>query len=85
MRAYKELLKPIMDRSSGMRRPWDVMMFCKAAARMSSQTINAVGLSSLCRSSRKHGAMGLVKKDQGIQAIYGPKADVIKSDILDIL
>lgn len=34
---------------------------------------------------RKHGAMGLVKKDQGIQAIYGPKADVIKSDILDIL
>ena len=31
------------------------------------------------------GAMGLVKKDNGIQAIYGPKADVLKSDINDIL
>lgn len=34
---------------------------------------------------KKHGAMGLVKKDNGIQAVYGPKADVIKSDILDVL
>ncbi len=31
------------------------------------------------------GALGLVKKDTGIQAIYGPKADVLKSDINDIL
>ena len=30
-------------------------------------------------------AKGLVKKDNGIQAIYGPKADVLKSDINDIL
>ena len=29
--------------------------------------------------------MGLVVKDKGIQAIYGPKADVLKSDINDIL
>lgn len=34
---------------------------------------------------KKEGAMGLVKKDKGIQAIYGPKADVLKSDINDIL
>ena len=34
---------------------------------------------------KKEGAMGLVKKDNGIQAIYGPKADVLKSDINDIL
>ncbi len=34
---------------------------------------------------KKQGAMGLVKKDQGIQAVYGPKADVLKSDINDIL
>lgn len=34
---------------------------------------------------KKEGAMGLVKKDTGIQAIYGPKADVLKSDINDIL
>lgn len=31
------------------------------------------------------GALGLVKKDTGIQAIYGPKADVLKSDINDTL
>ncbi len=31
------------------------------------------------------GAMGLVKKDNGIQAIYGPKADMLKSEINDIL
>lgn len=34
---------------------------------------------------KAEGAMGLVKKDKGIQAVYGPKADVIKSDINDIL
>lgn len=34
---------------------------------------------------KKEGALGLVKKDNGIQAIYGPKADVLKSDINDIL
>lgn len=33
---------------------------------------------------KKEGAMGLVKKDNGIQAVYGPKADVLKSDINDI-
>ena len=31
------------------------------------------------------GALGLIKKGNGIQAIYGPKADVLKSDINDIL
>ena len=34
---------------------------------------------------KQNGAMGLVIKDKGIQAIYGPKADVLKSDIQDIL
>ncbi len=34
---------------------------------------------------KKEGAMGLVRKDTGIQAVYGPKADVLKSDINDIL
>ncbi len=29
--------------------------------------------------------MGLVMKGQGVQAIYGPKADVLKSDIQDVL
>jgi len=34
---------------------------------------------------KAEGAMGLIVRDGGVQAIYGPKADVLKSDINDIL
>ncbi len=34
---------------------------------------------------KAEGALGLIKRGTGIQAIYGPKADVLKSDINDIL
>ena len=34
---------------------------------------------------KKEGALSLLKKGNGIQAVYGPKADVLKSDINDIL
>ena len=34
---------------------------------------------------KKEGALGLIVKDNGVQAIYGPKADVLKSEIQDIL
>lgn len=34
---------------------------------------------------KSNGALGLIVKDKGVQAIYGPKADVLKSDIQDIL
>ena len=34
---------------------------------------------------KAEGAMGLVMKGNGVQAIYGPKADVLKSDIQDLL
>ncbi len=34
---------------------------------------------------KNYGALGLVKKGNGIQAIYGTKADILKSDINDIL
>ena len=34
---------------------------------------------------KKEGALSLIKKGTGIQAVYGPKADVLKSDINDIL
>ncbi|SHF05831.1 PTS transporter subunit IIBC [Caloramator proteoclasticus] len=34
---------------------------------------------------KENGAVGLIIKDKGIQAIYGPKADILKSDINDIL
>lgn len=34
---------------------------------------------------KQAGAMGFIVKGTGIQAIYGPKADVLKSDIQDLL
>ena len=34
---------------------------------------------------KQEGALSLLKKGEGIQAVYGPKADVLKSDINDIL
>ena len=34
---------------------------------------------------KKEGALGLIVKGNGVQAVYGPKADVLKSDINDIL
>lgn len=34
---------------------------------------------------KENKALGLIIKDKGVQAIYGPKADIIKSNIIDIL
>lgn len=34
---------------------------------------------------KKAGAMGILVKDNGVQAVYGPKADILKSDIQDLL
>ncbi|EFR43677.1 PTS transporter subunit IIBC [Streptococcus pseudoporcinus] len=34
---------------------------------------------------KKAGAMGLIVKGSGVQAVYGPKADILKSDIQDLL
>jgi len=34
---------------------------------------------------KNNGALGLIVRDKGVQAIYGPKADVLKSNIQDIL
>jgi PTS system glucose-specific IIC component len=34
---------------------------------------------------KKAGALGLILKGRGVQAVYGPKADVLKSDIEDAL
>ena len=34
---------------------------------------------------KKTGSIGLIVKDCGVQAIYGPKADILKSKIIDIL
>ena len=34
---------------------------------------------------KQNGALGLIIKDNGVQAIYGPKADTIKSNVQDAL
>ena len=34
---------------------------------------------------KAEGALSLLKKGEGVQAVYGPQADVIKSDINDVL
>ena len=34
---------------------------------------------------KQNGALGLIIKDKGVQAVYGPKADVLKSHIQDVL
>ncbi len=48
-------------------------------------TVKDPGLVADADAWKQHGALGLLKKGEGIQAIYGPKADVLKSDINDIL
>lgn len=48
-------------------------------------TVKNAGLVADANAWKAEGALGLVKKGTGIQAIYGPKADVLKSDINDIL
>lgn len=55
---------------------------CMTRLRVSVKDTNKVGSEA---NWKKAGAMGLVHKDTGVQAIYGPKADVLKSDILDVL
>ncbi len=48
-------------------------------------TVKDINLVADLDAWKKQGAKGLVKKDNGIQAVYGPKADVLKSDINDAL
>lgn len=48
-------------------------------------TVKDVGLVADERMWKQNGALGLVLRDRGVQAIYGPKADVLKSDIQDEL
>ena len=47
-------------------------------------TVKNVDLVAELPEWKAEGALGLLKKDNGIQAVYGPKADVLKSDINDI-
>lgn len=48
-------------------------------------TVKDVSLVGSEKDWKALGALGLIVKDRGVQAIYGPKADVLKSNILDML
>lgn len=55
---------------------------CMTRLRVTVKDIEAVSGEDVWK---QHGALGLILKDKGVQAIYGPKADVLKSDIQDKL
>ena len=55
---------------------------CMTRLRVSVKDVNQVGGEADWKAA---GAMGLIVKDSGVQAVYGPKADVLKSDIQDLL
>ncbi|MGT2711861.1 PTS transporter subunit IIBC [Streptococcus oriscaviae] len=55
---------------------------CMTRLRVTVKNIAQVGEENAWKQA---GAMGLIIKDSGVQAVYGPKADVLKSDIQDLL
>ncbi len=55
---------------------------CMTRLRVTVKDANAVAAE---QQWKQNGALGLIVKDKGVQAIYGPKADVLKSDIQDRL
>ncbi len=54
---------------------------CMTRLRVSVKDVAQVGDENAWKQA---GAMGLIIKDSGVQAVYGPKADVLKSDIQDL-
>ncbi|MCI5871292.1 PTS transporter subunit IIBC [Streptococcus sp.] len=55
---------------------------CMTRLRVSVNNVAEVGDEAAWKQA---GAMGLIIKDNGVQAVYGPKADILKSDIQDLL
>ncbi|MGX7175173.1 PTS transporter subunit IIBC [Enterococcus saigonensis] len=55
---------------------------CMTRLRVSVKNPAQVGTESDWKNA---GAMGLLVKDKGVQAVYGPKADILKSDIQDAI
>lgn len=55
---------------------------CMTRLRVSVKDLDKVGKETAWKQA---GAMGLIMKDSGVQAVYGPKADILKSDIQDVL
>lgn len=48
-------------------------------------TVKDIALVGDVAAWKQNGAIGLVKKNNGVQAIYGPQVDVLKSDVQDLL
>lgn len=55
---------------------------CMTRLRVSVKDTEKVGTENAWKQA---GAMGLIVKGNGVQAVYGPKADILKSDIQDLL
>ncbi|SHJ16325.1 PTS system maltose-specific IIB component, Glc family /PTS system maltose-specific IIC component, Glc family [Clostridium cavendishii DSM 21758] len=55
---------------------------CMTRLRVTVKDLNLVADEKAWKEAK---ALGLIVKDKGVQAIYGPKADVLKSNIQDIL
>lgn len=55
---------------------------CMTRLRVSVNNVAEVGDEAAWKQA---GVMGLIIKDNGVQAVYGPKADILKSDIQDLL
>ncbi|WP_332696064.1 PTS transporter subunit IIBC [Halalkalibacter lacteus] len=53
---------------------------CMTRLRVTIKDVNAVASE---QEWKRNGALGLIVKGKGVQAIYGPKADILKSDIQD--
>ncbi|MGL5328457.1 MAG: PTS transporter subunit IIBC [Peptostreptococcaceae bacterium] len=48
-------------------------------------TVKDISLVANEKQFKEAGALGLIIKDRGVQAVYGPKADILKSNIIDAL
>lgn len=48
-------------------------------------TVKDLSLVADDKAWKENGALGLILKDKGVQAIYGPKADILKSNVQDLL
>lgn len=55
---------------------------CMTRLRVTVHQVDKVGEEAAWKQA---GAMGLIVKGSGVQAVYGPKADILKSDIQDLL
>ncbi|WP_423408853.1 PTS transporter subunit IIBC [Heyndrickxia sp. MSNUG] len=78
----KDSLAPVLIELLGGQENIEDVDACMTRLRVTVKDPSAVAGEQVWKSN---GALGLIVKDRGVQAIYGPKADVLKSDIQDLL